>query len=67
MSTFVGYKVSQSSLTAVQFGAENAVDYNEFTFAITKYGAGNYWKIQFNQTLTVKSLELRLKGGSCLE
>lgn len=44
MSTFVGYKVSQRSLTAVQFGAENAVDYNEFTCAITKYGAGNYWK-----------------------
>lgn len=42
MSTFVWYKVWQSSLRAVQFGAENDLDNNECTCAITKYGAGNY-------------------------
>lgn len=67
MLTFVGYKVSQSSLRTVENGAENAVDNDDSTCAVTKYGAGNYWRIQFNQTLTVKSVELRLKGGSFLK
>lgn len=67
MSTFVGYKVSQSSLRIAQHGAENAVDNNDSTCAVTSYGAGNYWRIQFNQTLTVKSVGLRLKGGERLE
>lgn len=67
MSTFVGYKVSQRSLRIAQHGAENAVDNNDSTCAVTSYGAGNYWRIQFNQTLTVKSVGLRLKGGERLE
>lgn len=67
MTTFVGYKVSQSSLRTVQNGAENAVDNDDSTCVVTKYGAGNYWRIQFNQTLTVKSVELQLKGGERLE
>lgn len=65
--TFVGYKVSQSSLLRSQNGPENALDNDDTTCAVTEYGVGNYWRIQFNQTLTVKSVELRLKGGACLE
>lgn len=62
--TFVGYKVSQSSHKNAQNGPENAVDDDDTTCTATEYGAGNYWRIQFNQTLTVKSVELRLKGGN---
>lgn len=63
MLSFDGYNVSQSSRPLTQNGPENALDNNDTTCAVTEYGAGNHWKIQFNQTLTVKSVELRLKGG----
>lgn len=63
--TFVEYKVSQSSFITPQNAPENAVDNNDGTCAATEYGTDNYWRIHFNQTLTVKSVELRLKGGAC--
>lgn len=63
----VAYKVLQSSLLTSQNGPENAVNNDDATCAGTKYGPDNYWRIQFNQTFTVKSVELRLKGGACLK
>lgn len=62
--TFVGYKFSQSFQLTPQNGPENAVDNDDATCAVTENSAGNFWRIQFNQTLTVKSLELQLKGGN---
>nr|XP_034311642.1 uncharacterized protein LOC105330922 isoform X1 [Crassostrea gigas] len=62
--SFVGNNVSQSSGSSIQNGPESAFDNSDDTCAVTNYGAGNYWRIQFNQTLTVKSVELRLKGGN---
>lgn len=67
MLSFVGNNVSQSSRSSIQNGPESALDNSDDTCAVTNYGAGNYWRIQFNQTLTVKSVELRLKGGEYLE
>lgn len=64
MVTFLGHNVWQSSF---QNGPENAVDNDGTTCAVTRYGVSNYWRIQFNQTLTVKSVELRLRGGACVE
>lgn len=66
MLSFVGYNVSQRSRSPIQNGPENAVDNNVRTCASTDYGADNYWTIKFNQTLTVKSVELSLKGGEYL-
>ena len=40
-----------------------AVDDNHDTCAVTEKGVYGYWRIQFNQTLTVKGMSLRLKGG----
>lgn len=67
MWSFVGNNVSQSSRLFIQNGPERALHNSDGTCAVTNYGAGNYWRIQFNQTLTVKSVELRLKGGEYLE
>lgn len=62
--SFVGYNVTQSSRLLIGNGPENAVDNKDSTCAETEYGEGNYWRIQFNQTLTVESVALRLKGGN---
>lgn len=67
MLSFVGYNVSQSSRSSTQNKPENAVDNSIDTCAVTNYGKGNYWRIQFNQTLRVDSVELRLKGGEYLD
>lgn len=61
----IEYTVSQSSILTPN-RPENAVDNIDYTCAVTEYGAGNYWRIQFNETLTVKSVELKLKGGERL-
>uniref|UniRef100_K1QSD4 Multiple epidermal growth factor-like domains 10 n=1 Tax=Magallana gigas TaxID=29159 RepID=K1QSD4_MAGGI len=60
--SFVRYNVSQSSRLPIQNGPENALDNSDDTCAVTDYGKGNYWRIQLNQTLTVDSMELHLKG-----
>lgn len=62
----IEYTVAQSSISATPNGPENAVDNIDYTCAWTEYGAGNYWSIKFNETLTVKSVELQLKGGERL-
>eukprot|EP00105_Crassostrea_gigas_P014490 XP_011431165.1 PREDICTED: uncharacterized protein LOC105330923 [Crassostrea gigas] len=62
--SFVRYNVSQSSRLPIQNGPENALDNSDDTCAVTDYGKGNYWRIQLNQTLTVDSMELHLKGGN---
>lgn len=67
MLSFDGYNVTQSFTSLTHNGPANAVDNSEDTCAVTNYGKGNYWRIQFNQTLTVDSVELRLKGGEYLE
>lgn len=63
----IEYTVAQSSILTTGSGPENAVDNIDNTCAWTEYGAGNYWRILFNETLTVKRVELRLKGGACLK
>lgn len=63
----IAYTVAQSSRIPTMYGPENAVDNNDSTCASTDSGEGNYWRIQFNQTLTVESVALRLKGGECYE
>ena len=40
-----------------------AVDDDQNTCAVTERGVNEYWRIQFNQTITVKGMALRLKGG----
>ena len=40
-----------------------AVDDDQNTCAVTEKGVNEHWRIQFNQTLTVKGMLLRLKGG----
>lgn len=67
MLCFDGYNVAQSSISITQNGPANALDKSDETCAVTNYGKGNYWRIQFNQTLTVGSVELGLKGGEYLE
>lgn len=67
MLSFDGYNVAQSSISITQNGAANAVDNSDDTCAVTDHGKGNYWRIQFNQPLTVDSVELRLKGGEYLK
>eukprot|EP00105_Crassostrea_gigas_P014495 XP_011431172.2 PREDICTED: uncharacterized protein LOC105330928 [Crassostrea gigas] len=62
--SFDGYNVAQSSISLTQNGPANALDNNNRSCAVTNYGKGNYWRIQFNQTLMVDSVELRLKGGN---
>lgn len=62
----IEYTVAQSSSLLTINGPENAVDNSDFTCAAKDYGAGNYWRIQFNQTHTVKSVEVQLKGGASL-
>ena len=58
-----GHNVSQSSIHRALNGPEMAVDDDQNTCAVTKKGVNGYWRIQFNQTLTVKGMALRLKGG----
>ena len=40
-----------------------AVDDDQNTCAVTEKGVNEHWRIQFNQTLIVKGMLLRLKGG----
>lgn len=63
----IEYTVAQSSILTTPNGPDIAVDNIDYTCALTEYGAGNYWRILFNETLSVKRVELRLKGGACLK
>ena len=64
VSSLPGYNVSQSSVLRAYNGPHMAVDeHNETTCSVTKKGVNGYWRIQFNQTLIVKGMFLRLKGG----
>ncbi|XP_078318261.1 tyrosine-protein phosphatase Lar-like isoform X2 [Crassostrea virginica] len=63
-----GYNVSQSSIYRPLNGPHMAVDDDQNTCAVTEKGLNEHWRIQFNQTLTVKGMLLRLKGGNyCVE
>ncbi|XP_056019632.1 uncharacterized protein LOC125670753 isoform X2 [Ostrea edulis] len=62
--SFVGYSVSQSSHPVPLNGPHSAVDEDITSCATTNKGVGEYWKIQFNQSLTVAGVQLRLKGGN---
>jgi hypothetical protein len=61
--SFVGYSVSQSSVYFPQDGATNAVDSDMNSCAVTKIGAGEYWKLQFRQSVTVAGVSLWVNGG----
>ena len=63
VSSLPGYNVSQSSVLRPLNGPEMAVDNDYNSCAVTEKGVNGYWRIQFNQTLTVKGMILRLKGG----
>ena len=65
VSSLPGYNVYQSSVSRALNGPEEAAvdDDDVNTCAVTEKGVNEYWKIQFNQTLTVKGMVLRLKGG----
>lgn len=59
----MGYSVSQSSYPTSQNGAYNAVDDDMKSCTVTNKSVGEYWKIQFNKSLTVAGVSLKLKGG----
>ncbi|XP_062584088.1 uncharacterized protein LOC134245857 isoform X2 [Saccostrea cucullata] len=59
-----GYEVSQSSVPFPQNGPNIPLDDDDVTCAVTNKGTGEYWKIQFNQSLTIAGVYLRLKGGN---
>ena len=63
VSSLPAYNVSQSSVFRAHNGPHMAVDDDETTCSVTHKGVKEYWRIQFNQTLTVKGMFLRLKGG----
>nr|XP_022313219.1 uncharacterized protein LOC111118178 isoform X1 [Crassostrea virginica] len=58
------HNVSQSSVHRPLYGPHMAVDNDRDTCAVTERGVNEYWRIQFNQPLTVKGMLLRLKGGN---
>ena len=58
-----GHTLSQSSVDPPLNGPDKAVDDDQSTCVVTKKGVNEYWRIQFNQTLTVKGMLLGLKGG----
>lgn len=62
----IEYTVAQSSISITPKWPENAIDNITNTCALTGYGAGNYWRILFKETITVKSVKLRLNGGERL-
>nr|XP_022319538.1 uncharacterized protein LOC111122205 isoform X1 [Crassostrea virginica] len=64
VSSLPGHNVSQSSDNRPLNDAEMAVDDDQNTCAVTERGVNEYWRIQFNQTITVKGMALRLKGGN---
>nr|XP_022319541.1 uncharacterized protein LOC111122205 isoform X4 [Crassostrea virginica] len=57
-----GYNVSQSSVNRALNGPHMAVDDDQNACAVTEKGVNEHWRIQFNQTLTVKGILLTLKG-----
>ena len=66
VSSLPGYNVSQNSVHRPLNGPYMAVDDDHDSCAVTEKGVNGYWRIQFNQTLTVKGMILRLKGGMFL-
>ena len=63
VSSLPGYNVSQSSIYRPLDGPKLAVDGDVNTCAVTEKSVNGYWRIQFNQTLTVKGMILRMNGG----
>ena len=64
VSSLPGYNVSQSSVDRPLNGPHMAFnDDNDTSCSVTKKGVKEYWRIQFNQKLTVKGMFFRLKGG----
>lgn len=59
----MGHIASQSSDALPQNGATSAIDDDMETCSETKNGAGEYWQIHFNQSLTVAGVSFRLNGG----
>ncbi|XP_062599559.1 laminin subunit alpha-2-like [Saccostrea cucullata] len=62
--SLAGYEVSQSSVPFLQNGPNIPLDDDDVTCAVTHKGTGEYWKIQFKQSLTIAGVHLRLKGGN---
>ena len=66
VSSFPGYNVSQSSVDRPPNGPHMAVDDERKTCSVTQKGVMEYWRIKFNQTLTVKGMLLTFKGGKSI-
>ncbi|XP_061181077.1 receptor-type tyrosine-protein phosphatase epsilon-like [Saccostrea echinata] len=62
--SLVGYIVEQSSAAYPFTRAHSPIDDDNTTCAVTKKRVGEYWRIQFNQSLTIAGVYLRLKGGN---